>query len=70
MEFGEDVRITYVMAEMERELEDPLQLLEAALEAAAWGGMPVDPRIWLHRPPQSTYPACQAVKAAAEGAAA
>jgi putative protein-disulfide isomerase len=70
MEFGEDVRITYVMAGMERELEDPLQLLEASLEAAAWGGMPVDPRIWLQRPPQSTYPACQAVKAAAKGAAA
>lgn len=66
MKFGEDVRITYVMAGMERELGDPLHLLEASLEAAAWSGMPVDPRIWLHRPPRSTYPACQAVKAAAE----
>jgi predicted DsbA family dithiol-disulfide isomerase len=66
MEFGDDVRITYVMAGMERELSDPLHLLEASLEAAAWSAMPVDPRIWLQRPPSSTYPACQAVKAAQE----
>jgi predicted DsbA family dithiol-disulfide isomerase len=66
MEFGEDARITYVMAGMARELNDPLQLLDASLEAAAWSGMPVDPRIWRERPPKSTYPACQAVKAAAE----
>jgi predicted DsbA family dithiol-disulfide isomerase len=66
MEFGEDIRITYVMAGMEREVGDPLQLLEGSLDAAAWSGMPVDPRIWLQRPPRSTYPACQAVKAASE----
>ena len=29
-------------------------------------GMPVDPRLWLDAPPASSYPACQAVKAAAE----
>jgi predicted DsbA family dithiol-disulfide isomerase len=28
--------------------------------------MPVDPRVWHGRPPRSTYPACLAVKAAAE----
>ncbi len=28
--------------------------------------MPVDPRLWLDAPPRSSYPACQAVKAAAE----
>jgi predicted DsbA family dithiol-disulfide isomerase len=66
IQFGEDARITYVMAGMARELNDPLQLLDASLEAAAWSGMPVDPRIWRERPPKSTYPACQAVKAAAE----
>jgi predicted DsbA family dithiol-disulfide isomerase len=66
MEFGGDVRITYVMAGMQRELNDPLQLLEASLDAAAWSGMPIDPRIWIQRPPKSTYPACQAVKAAAQ----
>jgi predicted DsbA family dithiol-disulfide isomerase len=66
MEFGEEVRITYVMAGMARELGDPLHVLDETLEAAAWSGMPVDPRIWRNRPPKSTYPACQAVKAAAE----
>jgi putative protein-disulfide isomerase len=66
MEFGDEVRITYVMAGMARELNDPLRLLDETLEASAWSGMPVDPRIWRERPPKSTYPACQAVKAAAE----
>ena len=66
MEFGEDVRITYVMAGMARRVDDPLQLLDATLDAAAWSGMPADPRIWRERPPKSTYPAGQAVKAAAE----
>jgi putative protein-disulfide isomerase len=66
MEFGEDVRITYVMAGMARELNEPLHVLDETLEAAAWSGMPVDPRIWRDRPPKSTYPACQGVKAAAE----
>jgi putative protein-disulfide isomerase len=66
MEFGEDLRITYVMAGMARELNEPLHVLDETLEAAAWSGMPVDPRIWRDRPPKSTYPACQGVKAAAE----
>jgi predicted DsbA family dithiol-disulfide isomerase len=66
MEFGTELQITYVMAGMARELDDPLQLLDATLEATAWSAMPVDPRIWRERPPKSTYPACQGVKAAAE----
>jgi predicted DsbA family dithiol-disulfide isomerase len=66
MEFGEDLRITYVMAGMARELNEPLHVLDETLEAAAWSAMPVDPRIWRDRPPRSTYPACQGVKAAAE----
>ena len=66
MEFGDELQITYVMAGMARELDDPLQRLDAALDAAVWSGMPVDPRIWRERPPRSTYPASQAVKAAAE----
>src|SRR5262249_60431859 len=36
------------------------------LEDAAAGGMPSDPRIWTENPLDSTYPACQAVKAAEE----
>ena len=45
---------------------DPLAELRAWLDAAAESGQPVDARLWLHDPPRSTYPACLAVKAAAE----
>jgi putative protein-disulfide isomerase len=38
----------------------------AWLQAGARSGMPVDVRLWLESPPASTYPACLAVKAAAE----
>lgn len=36
------------------------------LEASAASEMPVDARLWLEHPPASSYPACLAVKAAAE----
>jgi putative protein-disulfide isomerase len=36
------------------------------LDVAAESGMPIDARIWSQNPISSTYPACQAVKAAAE----
>jgi hypothetical protein len=36
------------------------------LEATAESGMPTDPRLWSRNPIASTYPACQAAKAAAE----
>lgn len=36
------------------------------LDVAAETGMPCDPRVWTQNPIASTYPACQAVKAAAE----
>jgi hypothetical protein len=38
------------------------------MEVAAEGGMPLDPRLWTEGPLKSTYPACMAVKAAAEQA--
>ena len=38
------------------------------LAAAEEGRMPVDPRLWWESPIASTYPACMAVKAAAEQA--
>jgi putative protein-disulfide isomerase len=69
-EFADEVRITYVMGGLAREVTDPHGLLLAMLEASAASGMPVDPRLWDGRQggraPSSTYPACQAVKAAAE----
>jgi hypothetical protein len=36
------------------------------LDVAAESGMPIDARIWSQNPISSTYPACPAVKAAAE----
>jgi predicted DsbA family dithiol-disulfide isomerase len=41
-------------------------LISHWLSVAAEGLMPTDPRIWTESPLSSTYPACQAVKAAAE----
>jgi len=66
VEFGDQARITYVMGGLAREFSEPVEALRAVLDAAAHSGMPVDPRVWLDAPPTSSYPACQAVKAAAE----
>jgi protein-disulfide isomerase-like protein with CxxC motif len=41
-------------------------LISHWLDVAADGSMPLDPRIWKENPLSSTYPVCQAVKAAAE----
>jgi predicted DsbA family dithiol-disulfide isomerase len=66
VEFGDDVEITYVMGGLAREFEDLPGLVMSWLEHAAESGMPVDPRIWSAGSPKSSYPACIAVKAAAE----
>ena len=66
VEFGEGLRITYVMAGLAREFEAPADLVGPWLDAAERSGMPVDPRLWLAAPPRSSYPACMAVEAAAE----
>jgi len=65
-EFGASLRITYVMGGLAREFKRPLETMRHVLDAAEATGMPVDPRIWLDAPPRSSYPACLAVKAAAE----
>jgi putative protein-disulfide isomerase len=65
-EFGEGLNITYVMCGMAREFGDPIPLVSEMLEAAERSGMPVDARLWLTAAPRSSYPACIAVKAAAE----
>jgi putative protein-disulfide isomerase len=41
-------------------------LISHWLDVAAASEMPMDPRIWTEAPLSSTYPACQAVKAACE----
>jgi putative protein-disulfide isomerase len=64
-EFGEQVRIRYVMVGMAREVDAAHELREL-LDAVAESGMPADPRVWIDGPPRSSHPACLAVKAAAE----
>ena len=80
VEFGNDLAFTYVMGGLVRDYEDDHSdasagrgggrmyesLLESWLDEAARSRMPMDPRIWSEGPIRSTYPACMAVKAAAE----
>jgi Thioredoxin len=67
VEFGADLSITYVMGGLAREYEEPhLPRLLDWLDQADRSGMPADPRLWIEGPIRSTYPACMAVKAAAE----
>jgi predicted DsbA family dithiol-disulfide isomerase len=65
-EFGDSLRLTYVLGGMMRAPSDPSTHIRAALDAGARSGMPVDPRLWFEGPPSSSHPACIAVKAAAE----
>jgi predicted DsbA family dithiol-disulfide isomerase len=67
VEFGADLSITYVMGGLAREYAGPFEprLLDW-LDYADRSGMPLDPRLWSEGPIRSTYPACMAVKAAAE----
>jgi hypothetical protein len=66
VEFGDDLSITYVMGGLAREFDDPVGMIVPWLDAAERSGMPVDPRLWAEAPLSSSYPACMAVKAAAE----
>jgi predicted DsbA family dithiol-disulfide isomerase len=67
-EFGASLRVRLVMGGLARTLEPTEHAAHLAgwLDVAAETGMPCDPRIWLSNPLSSTYPACQAVRAAAE----
>jgi putative protein-disulfide isomerase len=67
LEFGADLSITYVMGGLARSYDgDPAPMILAWLDASDRSGMPIDPRLWSEGPIASTYPACMAVKAAAE----
>ena len=66
MEFGTDLSITYVMGGLAREFTSPATMIVPWLDASDRSGMPVDPRLWSEAPIGSSYPACMAVKAAAE----
>jgi predicted DsbA family dithiol-disulfide isomerase len=83
-EFGEQLEFTWVMGGLARQYGPDYRDDEAGigsgdcfaglmahwLEVAAQSGMPIDARIWSQNPIASTYPACQAVKAATEQGAA
>ena len=68
VEFGDEVDFTYVMGGLAREYgqDQTGEQLVAWTQRAAEGGMPIDPLLWREGPIHSTYPACMAVKAAAE----
>jgi putative protein-disulfide isomerase len=65
-QFGDQVRITYVLGGLAREFGSADALVSQWLDVAETSGMPVDPRLWLSSPPRSSHPACMAVKAASE----
>lgn len=67
-EFGDELRFTWVMGGLARsyDSDDYWDQTSEWLDVAAESGMPFDPRLWSQNPIGSTYPACQAVKAAAE----
>ena len=67
-EFGAHVEITYVMGGLAREYGGDLSsLIIEWLDAADHSGMPLDPRLWSGPGAlRSSFPACMAVKAAAE----
>jgi predicted DsbA family dithiol-disulfide isomerase len=65
-EFGDRLRWEYVMGGLAREFGPAERMVTDWLDAGDASGMPVDPRLWLTAPPGSSYPACLAVKAAAE----
>src|SRR6266516_3890258 len=66
VEFADSLSWTYVMGGLAREYTKTQQLVGEWLDATEEGGMPLDPRLWTEGPISSTYPACMAVKAAAE----
>jgi putative protein-disulfide isomerase len=73
VEFGDNVSWTYVMGGLARDYTKTPGGREAMLahwlDIADAGGMPIEPRLWRDAAISSSYPACIAVKAAADQAA-
>ena len=67
-EFGDDLTWTFVMGGLAREYkpDDHPKMAYAWLSRAEKSRMPFDPLIWRDAPLRSTYPACMAMKAAAD----
>jgi predicted DsbA family dithiol-disulfide isomerase len=71
VEFDSDLSFHPVMGGLARDYEQGHEmdyggLLRHWLDRAADSGMPLDARLWSENPIRTTYPACMAVKAAAE----
>jgi putative protein-disulfide isomerase len=71
VEFGPDLSFEWIMGGLARDYEqehemDYDRLLLHWLDRAGESEMPIDPRLWKESPIRTTYPACMAVKAAAE----
>src|SRR4051794_8702757 len=77
VEFGDGLSWTYVMGGLARDYSKEQVghggaqgvypgLVSHWLDIADQSGMPFDPRLWTEGPISSSYPACMAVKAAAE----
>lgn len=67
VEFGDSLSWSWVMVGLSREIPaDTRGLALHWLGVADRSGMPIDPLLWKESPIRSTYPACMAVKAAAE----
>lgn len=81
VDFGTDLSFVYVMGGLARDCTDDYEdpaggasagrgvgwgMVSRWLERTADSGMPIDPRLWTEGPIRSTYPACMAVKAAAD----
>jgi hypothetical protein len=67
VEFGADLSFAYVMGGLAREFSDGVaERMALWLENSEESGMPLDPGLWTEGPIGSSYPACMAVKAAAE----
>jgi putative protein-disulfide isomerase len=67
VEFGDSLSWSWLMVGLSREIPaDTRGLALHWLGVADRSGMPIDPLLWKEAPIRSTYPACMAVKAAAE----
>jgi predicted DsbA family dithiol-disulfide isomerase len=70
VEFGDNLVWTYVMGGLARDYTNTPAARDARLahwlDVADRGGMPIDPRLWRDAAIGSSYPACMAVKAAAD----
>jgi len=70
VEFGDQLRFTFVIVGLRRQIEarDAAALALETVDAAAESGMPADPRVFMRNVPSSTHPAGLAISAVADQA--